>query len=330
MLTCNVVRDLLPSYIDELVSKETAREIAEHLADCAACNAEYEQMTAPLVPIAIKDQKDIDYLKTIKQKNIRKVLRYSALSVFLVSLIFVFCVQLFYIGNPVKSEDLSYSVYKPNAYSLKIEMELKTNNPLLVKTKYKVIYSEESKSGTDVILDLRQVRRLPFDDVGNSFSWGSEIFDGEIPDNFRVIIKFADKDVVLVADDFKVGSSLDGTWERSGESQNELNADSPGYRVISQSLFFSGESLTITSMIDYRHEEIVSLSDEELKERFFEIDIIERGDDYVIARTTGKSTFSLTQDETRIVIEGVEHIAQFSRLSKNAISLDGVVFLRKN
>lgn len=37
MLTCGIVRDLLPSYQEEITSPVTARRIAEHLKTCEAC-----------------------------------------------------------------------------------------------------------------------------------------------------------------------------------------------------------------------------------------------------------------------------------------------------
>jgi len=48
MLNCNVVKDLLPNYIDGLTSVETKLEVLEHIASCADCNEIYTQMQAPI------------------------------------------------------------------------------------------------------------------------------------------------------------------------------------------------------------------------------------------------------------------------------------------
>ena len=37
---CSVVRDLLPLYIEDMVSTETAQYINEHLKNCDECQAE--------------------------------------------------------------------------------------------------------------------------------------------------------------------------------------------------------------------------------------------------------------------------------------------------
>lgn len=44
---CNIIRDILPLYIDEIVSEDTISFVEEHLEKCAACRAELESMKAP-------------------------------------------------------------------------------------------------------------------------------------------------------------------------------------------------------------------------------------------------------------------------------------------
>lgn len=44
-LNCNIVKDLLPNYVEELTSENTNKEIKEHLHMCQSCSREYEQMT---------------------------------------------------------------------------------------------------------------------------------------------------------------------------------------------------------------------------------------------------------------------------------------------
>ena len=41
---CSVVRDLLPLYIEDMVSTETAQYINEHLKNCIECQAELANM----------------------------------------------------------------------------------------------------------------------------------------------------------------------------------------------------------------------------------------------------------------------------------------------
>lgn len=41
---CSVVRDLLPLYLENMVSEETAQFVAAHLKDCSACQAELDYL----------------------------------------------------------------------------------------------------------------------------------------------------------------------------------------------------------------------------------------------------------------------------------------------
>ncbi|MBS1315556.1 MAG: zf-HC2 domain-containing protein, partial [Anaerotignum sp.] len=43
-MKCEIIRDLLPSYVDGLTSEESNREITAHLAECATCKEILEQM----------------------------------------------------------------------------------------------------------------------------------------------------------------------------------------------------------------------------------------------------------------------------------------------
>ena len=39
---CNIIRDILPLYAENMVSGDTADLVEEHLKDCDACRKEYE------------------------------------------------------------------------------------------------------------------------------------------------------------------------------------------------------------------------------------------------------------------------------------------------
>ena len=45
---CDVIRDLLPLYEDNVVSEETAQMVREHLKDCPECREELRIMRTPI------------------------------------------------------------------------------------------------------------------------------------------------------------------------------------------------------------------------------------------------------------------------------------------
>ena len=68
-LSCEVVRDLLPSYIDGLTSEETSRLIRAHLDGCEACRGIHREMTNEEPPKA--EQPEVDYLKKVRASGKR-------------------------------------------------------------------------------------------------------------------------------------------------------------------------------------------------------------------------------------------------------------------
>ncbi len=46
-MDCNIIKDLIPLYIDDCCSQESARLVKEHIDSCPECKALYENMNAP-------------------------------------------------------------------------------------------------------------------------------------------------------------------------------------------------------------------------------------------------------------------------------------------
>ncbi|MBQ8548796.1 MAG: zf-HC2 domain-containing protein [Lachnospiraceae bacterium] len=54
---CSIVRDLLPLYVENMVSAETGEFVKEHLEGCGECREEYERMKEPQVREESRDAK---------------------------------------------------------------------------------------------------------------------------------------------------------------------------------------------------------------------------------------------------------------------------------
>ena len=69
---CNIIKDILPLYVDEVVSEDTSEFVHDHLVQCESCRKEYERMKKTIfVPI----ENDTKPLKNIKRKWTRKALK---------------------------------------------------------------------------------------------------------------------------------------------------------------------------------------------------------------------------------------------------------------
>ena len=76
MNKCDVVQDLMPSYVDGLASESTAKIIEEHVKECDACRNMLESMKADngMTPQAAEtDRKEIDFLRKSRKRGKRAV-----------------------------------------------------------------------------------------------------------------------------------------------------------------------------------------------------------------------------------------------------------------
>ena len=68
-LDCCVVRDLLPSYIEELTEEETAAQVKEHLEGCPPCQAVEANMRARLT-VEHAPKPSLNFLKRVKRTRL--------------------------------------------------------------------------------------------------------------------------------------------------------------------------------------------------------------------------------------------------------------------
>ena len=118
-LTCAVVRDLLPSYVEGLTSDETNRAMEAHLSACPDCAARRDAMAAPEDAEATEQRREVDYLKTVRRKSGRRVV--IAIACTLAVILAGVALKLFVIGEPAGREGMSWSIlYDEAAMDLRV------------------------------------------------------------------------------------------------------------------------------------------------------------------------------------------------------------------
>ena len=71
-LTCDVVKDLLPSYVDGICSEDSKQIVEEHLAACPECRQLMDIMRETGIVEQKREEKQIDYMKKIKKYTGKK------------------------------------------------------------------------------------------------------------------------------------------------------------------------------------------------------------------------------------------------------------------
>lgn len=82
---CNIIRDILPLYVEDMVSEETAKFVKEHLENCPECTREFEAMKAGTKVEKISDETQnhletevLKSMNTIRKRMRKKVYRVAA------------------------------------------------------------------------------------------------------------------------------------------------------------------------------------------------------------------------------------------------------------
>lgn len=215
---CSIVRDILPLYIDNIVSDETTSFVEEHLKNCPACREELAKLKSSAdIEFVGKDtilaqEDNAAPLKALKRKLRRRQIITMALS-FLVAAVFIggAVFVLFSWGVPTSSEGIKVETeiqYSETGYlnqEFALHIFQMSDKPLGVDVKNvyqtdengKYVYDEY---GHTILIGYEiTVREIPFGNNPNNFTIGYKYDEETAPSDdfdFTFTIKF--KDTVVV------------------------------------------------------------------------------------------------------------------------------------
>lgn len=105
-MKCEIIRDLLPSYIDGLTSTESNEMIEEHLQECAECREYLSDMRASIGTENQKAGKNIQPFLKIKRETIKKIVIACMLTACVCAVGIESLENYFYGGKSVTSEEV--------------------------------------------------------------------------------------------------------------------------------------------------------------------------------------------------------------------------------
>lgn len=107
-LPCEVVKDLLPSYVEQLTSDVTNELVKEHVEDCVDCKGTLEAMNQQNMAYEKEQEtaqeKEIDFLKKTRKRT-RRIVIGGLVAAFLLFCVLMFA-DMFLIGDPIGSESV--------------------------------------------------------------------------------------------------------------------------------------------------------------------------------------------------------------------------------
>jgi hypothetical protein len=80
-IPCEIIKDLLPLYVDGLTSEYSSKEIDNHLQECRDCKERFDDLQTNLgSDNQNNSEKEIDYLKKINRNQKRNIILGSVIS----------------------------------------------------------------------------------------------------------------------------------------------------------------------------------------------------------------------------------------------------------
>lgn len=165
-MKCEIIKDLLPSYIDELTSDESNKEIENHMKICSKCRAELDSMKQDISIDQLEiNKKDIQPLKKFNKKY-RNIFRNIAILSAIAYIIAGFYTKISFdnvyttranIENDLTKIAEVKDINNVDSYSKELEKLLSENYKNVMalniyKNNYKnLIYTYENKSSKNPI-----------------------------------------------------------------------------------------------------------------------------------------------------------------------------------
>ncbi|WWR17045.1 zf-HC2 domain-containing protein [Lachnospiraceae bacterium JLR.KK008] len=171
---CNIVRDVLPLYLETMVNEDTAVFVGEHLENCTDCAAEFEHLkSGGQIGKSETPQRnnDINVITAVKKKIAKRIFKIVA-AVCLVFVVLFSAIMLYTgISYSVKKDNISLSVKSDGRYTY-IILETEAGKSLSFDSKTEDILNDQNEvCGRPITLYNLQYHNN-FTQNTSSMSWG--------------------------------------------------------------------------------------------------------------------------------------------------------------
>lgn len=158
-MKCEIIRDLLPVYIDKLTSEESNREIEAHMKGCEECRAVLKEMETEIQKEEPMESRNIQPFRKVNQK-MKKVIQTAVVCCLTLAILAGAFVKTFIKGWAVSPQELQMEISEENGY-LGLNFEL---------TNGRVLNAWGMGDSLEFRLGLKQMLKLPGDDRGESIN----------------------------------------------------------------------------------------------------------------------------------------------------------------
>lgn len=108
--SCDIIKDLLPGYIDGVLSESGTKLVKEHLTECGPCHEAYLEMKEDAVidiETEAKEQLALDGFKKVRQRTRKLKLAVGIVTGLLICSVLSVLLKIFVIGSPLPTGQIS-------------------------------------------------------------------------------------------------------------------------------------------------------------------------------------------------------------------------------
>ena len=184
---CNIIKDLLPSYIEMMVSKDSKVFIEQHIANCVECKEVLNKMNSQILIENAENQSD-DIIERDTINKVRKKIKMHAKILFYGSIIICILVLML-----IFSRLYTYNFLK-NVYEKYSQINQSNNYRLTVNTIYKNYEENEDFTNiSELYYKDGKYKEIIYDNYNKKTP--QTIILGEINSNEKTIIDYQNKKI---------------------------------------------------------------------------------------------------------------------------------------
>lgn len=117
-MKCEIIKDLLPSYVDELTSAESNEEIEAHLKYCSECNDYLKGIQKEIEIEKIEKDKNIEIFIKLRQKTVRIIICAVMILAVIVAIIYGRWEEYYHNGRSITSDEVEVSLKEEDGIQL--------------------------------------------------------------------------------------------------------------------------------------------------------------------------------------------------------------------
>ncbi len=195
---CSIVQDVLPLYLENMVSESTKVFVEEHLESCSDCATELKYLKSGMhIDVAETPTREhaVDVITAIKKKISKRILK-AVTAVCLVFAVLLGAVLLYTgIGHPVTKDNISLSTKTDGGYTY-IILETEAGKSLYFDSKTEDILNNQNEVCGQVITLYNLQYHNNFTRSTNSMKWGSPV---GIESNYLEVVVELENDTLQIS-----------------------------------------------------------------------------------------------------------------------------------